>query len=175
MKRLIAIMIVAGLMGQGAAYAADLAAKKALLASEARAKLKSQEWTVFVVKDAPGPRIMETDVLTFGDGTVSTKNMLSLGYGESNFGLTIQDDGTATWETMKKTKDGDVAFLRADVVGTVMKGAISIKPPEGEMIVYAFSNIKEQLTQAIAASPAASAQASVATTTTSTTRKVTKK
>ena len=127
-------------------------AKKALLKGlelKARQTLKSQEWTVYLVplelskKEKP---TVEIDILTFTDMKVKSNNLSSKGYGESNYSLRVQEDGTAVWETMQVNENEDLVFLRGDLKGNQMSGIISMQPKKGTRKDYSFSTTMPTIT-----------------------------
>ena len=98
---------------------------------KAKEMLEGREWVIYT-KPSEGKKIrVETDVLTFKDGTVTSKNLSAQGYGTSNYTPSVQDDGTAIWETMQVRNDVDLIFLRGELRGTTMRGAMGTKPQKG--------------------------------------------
>ena len=148
------VMVLAVAFIAGVAYAADVANKqarvhtKALTAdqmkavdSKVHAALKAQGWTIYL-HNRDGGRGVETDTLVFTDETVDSRNLAAKGYGVSNFGLFIQPDGAASWETMKtipSTKDK--AFLRGELRGSVMTGTVFMKSAKGQTSTFIFSTV----------------------------------
>lgn len=106
----------------------------------AKAALTGQEWTVYLSL-ANGRRPKDsTDVLTFKEGKVSSKNLVAEGYPESNYTLSVTGDGVAVWETMQVNEKVGLAFLRGELHGTMMRGAISMQPQKGEKSTLYFSS-----------------------------------
>lgn len=124
---------------------AEEAAEKARAAeAKAREALKSQEWTVYLTtEDGRGTEEAEVIVFTPED-KVSLKNLLAKGYTDSNFRLTVPDEGTIVWETMKVDQDKNLAFLRGELRGNVMKGSIFYKPRKGETETVYFTTTKPE-------------------------------
>ena len=116
----------------------DIVRNRAL--ENAKAALDSQEWTVHLSL-ANGRRPKDsTDVLTFKEGKVTSKNLLAQGYPESNYTLSVTGDGVAVWETMQVNEKVGLAFLRGELHGMMMKGAISMQPQKGEKSTLYFSS-----------------------------------
>ena len=121
----------------------ELAARRQAMMEETQKALKAQEWTVYV-SPRGGRGAIETDILTFTDETVTSKNLDAKGYPTSNFGMSVQDNGTVSWETMKTAATKDKAFLRGDLKGGVMTGVIFMKPVKGATSTYIFTTSKIQ-------------------------------
>jgi len=116
---------------------------KTQMAENAKATMESKEWAVFVspTVSQAGRRVKggETEVLIFKDGKVSGKGLMARGYPESNFTLTVQNDGTAVWETMQVNEKDGIVFLRGELKDTGMRGVISNQPMKGEKSTANFS------------------------------------
>ena len=111
---------------------------------KARRILKAKEWLVYVTSGS-GKGKAEADVITFTEeGKVSSKNLFAQGYGDSNFRLTAQDDGSAVWETMKVDKDKNLAFLRGELRGNEMTGSIFMKSAAGVGSTYYYGTTQVQ-------------------------------
>jgi len=153
MKRVILGLVLVLCLGWiSLGFAQTDEAKKALLKGlelKARQTLKSQEWTIYLVplevskKEKP---TMETDILTFTDMKVKSQNLSAKGYGESNYSLHMQEDGTAVWETMQVNENEDLVFLRGDLKGNQMTGVISMQPKKGARRDYSFSTAMPTIT-----------------------------
>jgi len=129
-----------------------------------KAELNNTEWTIELtpMNNPKGNKI--TDMLRFVDDKISVKNMESLGFGSSNFTLRLQDDGTATWETMQTSAKEGVAFWRGDLLSeTVMVGVLSKRDTKAKVSDYSFkSTVKTAITPPAAvvqAPPAAAVKA----------------
>lgn len=130
----------------GAGKSEDAIAQQRKAAEEkARRMLKSKEWGVYVTLES-GKGKTEADVITFtAEGKVSSKNLLAQGYGDSNFRLTVQDDGIAVWETMKVDKDKNFAFVRGELRGSEMTGSIFMKSAAGVGSTYYYGTMQAQV------------------------------
>ncbi|MFA5146885.1 MAG: hypothetical protein WC515_05915 [Candidatus Omnitrophota bacterium] len=116
-----------------------------------RAALKAQEWTIYL-HNRDGAQGVETDILTFTDETVNSRNLETKGYPVSNFGLFVNPNGSASWETMKTNPaNKDKAFLRGEIRGGVMTGTVFMKPAKGRTSTYIFSTVNPATVTATAA------------------------
>lgn len=141
---------------------------KQAIIDKAHSTLSSHEWTIYVIP-ADGKGAVETDVLTFSNGKVTSRNLSAQGYPTSNYGVFIQDDGSITWETMQakevvKEKEIDLAFLRGGLSSdaTEMAGTISVRPQKAPRHNFIYST---------KASDVENIPAAVTATTTKTTKK----
>jgi len=103
----------------------------------ARNTLASKEWKIYLIPDG-SKTAAETDVLTFTQGTVVSKKLLELGYGESNITLRLEE-GLPVWVTMQTNPGVGLAFLRGELRGQVMRGTIGIEPKKGKASHYTFT------------------------------------
>lgn len=120
-------------------------ARRQELAQKANQALESKEWIVgLTTTTKQGKRIVSgNDVFTFREGKIKSSNLSAQGFNESNFTLTVNDDGVAIIETMqvRNTKDGrDLTFIRAELNGNVLGGVISIRPQKVQRTIYTFSS-----------------------------------
>ena len=154
MKGLLIVVLVFGLIvsSVGLVMALDKTASPASmsdatrnqLAAQAKNKLESRQWEVSVTS-AGKKAATETDVFTFTDGKVTSKNLSAQGYKKSNLNVGIQDDGTIVWETMQvNANNNDLAFFRGELSGTTMRGVISMQPVKGEKTIFNFTNASQQ-------------------------------
>ncbi|MFA5356679.1 MAG: hypothetical protein WC301_04670 [Candidatus Omnitrophota bacterium] len=148
-KRVMAGLIIASFLafcGYGFAQAAPKTQAqdwKGAAATKAHKDLSSRSWTIYVwPADAKGASARETDILTFANGKVTSRNLSTQGYPESNYGLYVGDDGSITWETMqaRELKEVDLVFLRGQLFsdGTI-KGSMTMQPQRGAKRVYLYS------------------------------------
>jgi hypothetical protein len=153
MKGLLIVVLVLGLIvsSGGLVMALDKTASPASmsdatrdqLAAQAKNKLEGRQWEVYVT--SPGKKAAaETDVFTFAEGKVTSKNLSAQGYRKSNLNVGIQDDGTAVWETMQVNANNDLVFLRGELSGNAMKGVISMQPIKGAKTLLDFTNALQQ-------------------------------
>ncbi|MBP7216666.1 MAG: hypothetical protein KBA46_05205 [Candidatus Omnitrophica bacterium] len=114
--------------------------------TQASAVLGAKEWLVTFIPDSePGAKkvALKTDMLTVKDGRVSAKGLLARGYQESNYTMSVMNDGTVIWETMQKSKlEGGVLFLRGELRGDVLTGFMTLQPAKGKREDYSFTSGK---------------------------------
>ena len=119
MKKILGVIWVFGLtfVLTATALAADKPMSDAVinqLAAQAKNRLESQEWQVYVT--STGKRAAtETDVLSFVEGKVESRNLSAQGYKKSNLNVGIQSDGTTIWETMQVNATNDLVFFRGEL------------------------------------------------------------
>jgi len=104
---------------------------------------KAREWIVYLTaKNAKSAS--ETDVYVFTDGTMESKGLLARGYPVSNITVTVGNDGSVVWETMKTTAAKDKAFYRGELRDGVMTGAMVMKSSKGQVSTFSFSSAAAQ-------------------------------
>jgi cytoskeletal protein RodZ len=117
--------------------------KKEAEVAIARQTLSSRQWTIYLTPMSAQKKRrrskMRTDELTFTITTVTSKGLSAEGYAESNYTITVKEDGTVVWETMQTGKKGDLAFWRGELKGMIMQGILSKKPLKGEVKDFYFS------------------------------------
>ena len=112
-----------------------------------------REWVIYMVGSgqSTGKKIpAQTDILTFKDGQVSSKNLTAEGFSASNFTPSLMDNTIVVWETMQSNEVGDLAFFRGELRGNAMVGFISMHPKKGGVTEYTFTTNQPQ---AAAAAP----------------------
>ena len=128
---------------QAAAAAAALA-KKTALEPGIKQKLKAKVWTIYVIPSGPNSANKPIVVgnFTFTDLSVDSEFMDSLGFALSNYALNPRDDGSADWETMQRTANNSIAYIRGELrVDGNMTGAMGIHPPKGDKEEYRFTTV----------------------------------
>lgn len=106
-----------------------------------KAELNGTEWTVEVKPmSAKAKGKAETDVISFTENQVVSKNLQQLGYAPSNYSVRFQDDGTATWETMQVSEKDGTAFWRGDIQDGAMRGILSKQGKRGNQD-FAFASV----------------------------------
>ncbi len=144
-KRLLSALSITALLAFcGYAAFAQEGDWKAAATQQAHQSLSSSQWTIYVwPAGTKGAITPETDVLTFANGKVTSRNLSAQGYPESNYGLFVGDDGSITWETMQARetpKEVDLAFLRGELFKDAsMKGSIILQPKRGAKKTYIYS------------------------------------
>jgi hypothetical protein len=105
--------------------------------------LRSKEWITYLTpKTGQRGVAAESDALTFSQGQVTSRFLSSLGYLTSNFTLTIDNDGTISWETMQTDqKEENLAFITGGLKNGVMKGVVVLQPKKGAKTTYFYSTL----------------------------------
>ena len=103
-----------------------------------QAQLNGTTWSLDLAASGQGKKSPK-DTVTFEDGKVSSARLSKAGYGQSNYTLTIGDDGVAVWETMQSQDGKGVVFWRGELHGSAMRGIVSEHPTEGENNDWSFS------------------------------------
>ena len=149
--------------------AAPATATKASPQDDVRTLLDGTSWTLDLMPLSGGEKAKpQQDTVSFAKTKVVSEQLSKAGYPESNYSLTIGDDGVAVWETMQ-TKEGDgVAFWRGELHGATMRGMLSRHPTDGPAKDFSFVGKKAEVmpaqpaeppAQAVTQSPAASSDA----------------
>lgn len=108
-----------------------------------KAELNGKEWTVGM-KPMAGKGKAETDVITFAEDKVSSKNLSNLGYAATSFTVRLEEDGTVIWETMQTSEKDGQAFWRGDI-GTdgVMRGVLSKRDNKSNAYDFSFVSVSK--------------------------------
>lgn len=124
--------------------------------AEKKTELNGTEWTVTMTSSGSAVKGKGvTDVITFGDGNVSSKNLKDEGFATSNFSLRMQEDGTMTWETMQTSEKAGFAFWRGDIGSDgIMRGVLSKRDKKDKTTDFNFVSTDSQKTAPVLA-PAA--------------------
>lgn len=137
MKKIVILGIVVGIISLPFNFStAQVVSAKELAAAE-KAELNNTEWTIVVTPMPEGGRA-ETDVVSFVDGKVVSKNLQSAGFAETGFTVRVKEDGTVIWETMQIDKKGSFAFWRGDIKERVMRGVLSKRDNKGRIFDFTF-------------------------------------
>lgn len=143
--------------GQAPVVAAPATTTKTGPQDEVRALLDGTSWALDLMPLSGGEKAKpQKDTVSFAKTKVVSEELSKAGYPESNYSLTIGDDGVAVWETMQ-TKEGEgVAFWRGELHGATMRGMLSRHPTEGPAKDFSFVGKKSEVahTTATPASPA---------------------
>jgi hypothetical protein len=83
----------------------------------------------------------KTDIVQFQGPQITSEQLSKAGFSSSNFTLTVQDDGTAVWETMQSKEGGELAFWKGEVAATAqtMQGVLSRQKAPGQSEDFAFA------------------------------------
>ena len=123
-----------------AAPAAQAPSQAKSAADALRMQLDGTHWTLQLTAMASGSQgKVQNDTLTFSARTISSERLAKSGYPDSNYSLTVGDDGTAVWETMQTKEGKGVVFWRGELHGASMQGVLSQQPVEGASEDFAFT------------------------------------
>lgn len=86
--------------------------------------LNGTAWQVRLIP-ASGSGSEIQDNLRFEEGRVLSGLLASQGFPQSNYSLTVQEDGKVVWETMQTNPSGEVASWRGEWTGEQMQGVFS--------------------------------------------------
>ncbi|MFA4991838.1 MAG: hypothetical protein WC569_04575 [Candidatus Omnitrophota bacterium] len=107
------------------------------LAAIEKAKLNNIEWTVDM-RPASGKGRAETDIISFVEGKMMSKNMKDAGFLESEVNVRISEDDVVIWETMQTDTDGNFVFWRGDIENGRMKGMMAKEDKRGNITNFSF-------------------------------------
>lgn len=109
---------------------------------EKKTEINGSQWDVKVKSQTQGEKD-STDVLTFQNGQISSKNLGKRGFSATNYTITIPEgDQPAIWETMQTGKEG-IAFIRGEWLKDSMQGTISEQLEGGKVLKdYYFTTAK---------------------------------
>jgi hypothetical protein len=113
-------------------------AQRAVLAEGALTQLNNQTWTINLVQQGAKKPKVETDILAFSGQGVVSQFLSAKGFGGSQFSLSIQDDGSAVWETVQRNENEDIAAWRGELRGATLHGTLSIRYKTGMGETYSF-------------------------------------
>ena len=125
----------------------DPNARRRAALARARQLLASKSWVVYLtVQEAKGRKkaVVETDVLTFTERSVSSEYLSAQGYaiGGSNYSPRIGDDGAVIWETMQVNENGkDIVSVMGKLQNGIMKGQIFYRFKKGTKKTCGFTSI----------------------------------
>jgi len=117
----------------------ELAKRQA--AQKATDLLNSKEWIIYLYPSGVslGKKLpVISDVLTFKGGKVSSKVFSAKGFMESNYTMTVYDNGLVVWETMQATEQEDLAFWRGELRGADLTGVMNMHAASGLIEEYSF-------------------------------------
>ncbi len=101
-------------------------------------ELGNTEWEI-TMTGAAGKQTPDT--LTFKDHVFISAGLNSVGFPESNYSLSIEDNGRMVWETMQTASDGGVASWRGEIEQGKMRGILSLRQPGKEPQDFSFTSI----------------------------------
>lgn len=112
------------------------------LVAKKKAELNGTEWTI-QMKQMGGRGKSETDVISFAEDKVTSKNLSALGYSASSFTVRVENDGTVIWETMQSSEKEGNAFWRGDIKDGVMRGVLSKRNKSGSGPDFNFVSVSK--------------------------------
>ena len=116
-------------------------AKLEEIIAKKKAELNGKEWTV-ELKPMSGKGKAETDVISFAEDKVMSKNLTALGYSATNFTVRLEEDGTVIWETMQTSEKDGMAFWRGDIATDgVMRGVLSKRDKKDNAYDFSFVSV----------------------------------
>lgn len=113
------------------------------LVTKQKADLNGKEWTIELrASGASVKSRAESDVISFAEEKVASKNLSALGYASTNFSIRNEDDGTIIWETMQTSEKAGTAFWRGDIgPDGIMRGVLSKRDVKGNIKDYNFVSV----------------------------------
>lgn len=79
-----------------------------------------------------------SDQLLFENGRVASGFLASQGFPQTNYSLTVEENGSVTWETMQTSGSGEIASWRGEWRGDRMRGVFSRQSATGGIEEYNF-------------------------------------
>lgn len=117
--------------------------KKAQAMQEWKLKLMNSRWDLEVVVSPPGgPRVVESDTLTFDDRSLSSSVLDKAGFDRAEFSLYPPEGESISFEAMQRKagKNGeDTAIWRAEVTGETLRGTLIRRSAEGKVDNFSFT------------------------------------
>lgn len=102
--------------------------------------LDGTQWTLTLRQ--PGSSEVTHDTVTFDGRRMTSEQLLKAGYADSNYTLTVQDGGTAVWETMQTKAGEGTALWRGEIQDERMSGILIKRPLEGAPVDFSFAASK---------------------------------
>ena len=107
--------------------------------------LKGQEWVIYLSAPTGAKGKSQIDILIFSEGNMfNSKNLLSKGYKETQYTLTVESEGAAVWESFQENQEGGVVFWRGELKGKVIEGVVSMLSKNGMSDDLYFSTLAPQ-------------------------------
>jgi hypothetical protein len=115
--------------------------KQRVMRERKRVELNNTEWDI-TVSALSGKGAAQNDVLTFVDSKFSSQAYSGMGFGASNYTLTVVEDGSAVAETMQSSEKEGMVFWRIelDPAMATAKGIISRQIAPNKTEDYSFSS-----------------------------------
>lgn len=144
MKKIAILVIVLGIVFlQGfsvvqAAPSKDLAAARALAMAK-KEELNNTQWTI-AVAPVPGKGQAETDVISFVNNRVVSRNLNNAGFDATGFSVRVKEDETVIWETIQKDEKDNAALWRGEIKDGVMWGVLRKRDSRGRLSDFSFAS-----------------------------------
>jgi REP element-mobilizing transposase RayT len=88
-------------------------------------------WEVeLVAVDPDGKEHTIKDKIHFSGKAFQSNYFSSQGFSDSNYSVTVHENGVITWETMQKNEKGETVTWRGDLSGQKMEGIMQYQPSE---------------------------------------------
>ena len=102
-----------------------------------QAKLSDSRWELEVVVSGAGrPAVVQSDVLTFNNGSVGSDVLAKAGFERASFSLYPPTEQSIGWEAMQRKKGEkgveETAIWRGEVTGDAMQGTLMKRRTVGE-------------------------------------------
>ncbi|MFH0839264.1 MAG: hypothetical protein V1893_03670 [Candidatus Omnitrophota bacterium] len=142
MKYIVIVIVMVFMSMQAVMLNAQLSTSEEV-AQAKKAELNNTEWAVEVTPlGAKGKIQAESDIVSFADGKFISRNLEAAGFTAANFSVRVEEDGTAVWETMQTTENGDVTSWRGTIMQGIMRGNISKRDSRGRTSDFSFSGVR---------------------------------
>jgi hypothetical protein len=119
-------------------------AKRALIEKK-RKLLNNTEWEI-ELSPLSGKGRKQSDIITFNNNQVSSKDLVRRGFSATNYTLTILDDGKVVWETMQTSEKSGIVFWRGELDMNIeeMHGILSHRIDDKRSRDYSFLSISKK-------------------------------
>ena len=104
-----------------------------------KAELNNTEWNV-AVRSMRGRGQPETDVITFIDGKIFSKNLGKEGFTESIFTVRVEEGEKVIWEAMQKDAKLNYAYWHGSIEDGIMRGVLSTQSNRGRVEDFSFTS-----------------------------------
>jgi len=147
------VILLSGTVVGAIYFAKKSAALKDKAAQEAKEKefrprlpLVTLDGTEWVIEFKPQGNITSTfphfDRINFKGGALTSNYLSSAGFSNSNYALTIKEDGLLVWETMQRDKKGEMVFWHGEATKHAeMSGAFSRQFKNGTIEEFSFNSV----------------------------------
>ena len=85
------------------------------------------------------------DIVTFQNGKIGSKVMVSEGFSPSNFSIRIKREKNVIWETMQTSEKKGLAFWKGEIEDGIMRGVLSWHVDEKTIKDYTFVSEKQEV------------------------------